>query len=329
MLSLLFLIASLAASVSQAENSKTIEILDERAYAYLSDNTQLTQHASGFKWSEGPLWIEQGKYWIFSDIPNNRVMKFSEASGLETYIEPAGATGLHPTDSNGGSNGLLLNNKGQLVLTQHGDRRVAIMDAPLSKPEPKFTTMASHYKGKRFNSPNDGVFHSNGDLFITDPPYGLNGGAKSQYRELDYTGIFAISPNGEVTLVDKSVDYPNGIGFSPDETKMYIASSYSPKPAWYMFDINEKGKVSNKRTMFDATNFKKENKLSGLPDGMAVHSTGAVFATGPGGVWLFSEEGDLLARIYTGKATANCALSSDEKTLFLTAHDVVMSLPIK
>ena len=175
---------------------------------------------------------------------------------------------------------------------------------------------------------NDAVYDKNGNLLFTDPPYGLNGGTDSIYRELNYTGIFSLKSTGELVLLDDSIQYPNGIGLSPSGDTLYIGSSDTVQPAWFAFDVKANGHLSNKRVFFDATSFKNDTNLEGYPDGMAVHSDGVLFASGPGGVWLFDDNGVVLARIYTGKATANCALSSDEKTLFITAHDVVLTIPI-
>lgn len=305
-----------------------IEILDQRALKYLNPKAELDIVAEGFKWTEGPLWIDDGEFWLFSDIPNNVVMKYSKSEGLSRYLENSGASGLEVGDSTQGSNGLILNSQGKLVLMQQGDRRIAIMNAPLDAPDAIFTSLAGDYNGKRLNSPNDAVYDKNGNLLFTDPPYGLNGGTDSIYRELNYTGIFSLKSTGELVLLDDSIQYPNGIGLSPSGDTLYIGSSDAIQPAWFAFDVKANGHLSNKRVLFDATQFKKDTQLEGYPDGMAVHSDGVIFATGPGGVWLFDDNGVVLARIYTGKATANCALSSDEKTLFITAHDVVLTIPI-
>ncbi|MFC3120674.1 SMP-30/gluconolactonase/LRE family protein [Agaribacter flavus] len=307
-----------------------VEIVDKEALAILSADAKLVKLAEGFKWTEGPLWVDKdGGYLLFSDIPNNQVLKYSDQAGLSVYLEPSGATGIAPHDSKQGSNGLLLNNEGQLVLLQQGDRRVAVMDAPLHSPVPKFITLAGEFDGKRFNSPNDAVYHKNGDLYFTDPTYGLTGGAESPHRELDVMGIYAVSPDGSVRLIDDSIKFPNGIGLSPDNRKLYVGVSDNEMPRWYAFDLDKSGNASNKQVIYDAFEYKKKSGQPGYPDGMAVSSKGIIFGTGPGGVWVFSPEGKLLARIQTGKATANCALSADEKTLFLTAHDVVYSFPLK
>ena len=315
--------------LSVASTQPSIEILDKSALKLISIDSKLEVLADGFAWTEGPLWVDSDNgYLLFSDIPNNRVHKYSKQSGVTTYLEPSGATQIQAYDSKQGSNGLLLDSQKRLVLLQQGDRRVAYMDAPLHAPEPKFITMVDAFMGKRLNSPNDAAYHENGDLYFTDPPYGLNLGENSPHRALSYMGIFALSPNGDMKLIDDTIDFPNGIGFSPDYKSLYIGASDSKKPAWYQFDLDEQGNATNKRTLFDATDFKQKTNAPGYPDGMAVHSNGTIFATGPNGVWVFSKGHKLIARINTNKATANCTLSSDESKLFITAHDTLFAVTL-
>lgn len=304
-----------------------VEILDQRASMLLDNRATITVHGEGYKWTEGPLWVEEGGYLLFSDIPNNVIHKLVPGEDVTVYLENSGATGLFEGDTLQGSNGLLLNSDDELVLFQQGDRRVAVMDAPLSDPVANFRTLADRYDGKRLNSPNDGVFHSNGSLYFTDPPYGLANNFEDPFKELDFQGIFRLEADGELGLLDNTVRAPNGIGLSIDEKTLYVAVSEQANPRWLAYDVAGDGTLENKRLFFDANEASREHE--GMPDGMVVHSNGTVFATGPGGVWLFSPDGVVLARILTGRKTANCTLSADEKTLFMTAHDTLMSIPLK
>jgi gluconolactonase len=306
----------------------SVEIFDEEAYHLLHDDMRPVIRARNFDWTEGPLWIEDSGYLLFSDIPNNRVHKYEPGVGTTLYLEPSGATGMHESDTRQGSNGLLLDADGRLVLLQHGDRRIAIMDASLDAPKARFQTLAGRYDGKRFNSPNDAVLHSDGSLYFTDPPYGLANVLDDEYRELSYQGIYRLAPDGAVTLLDDSVSLPNGIGLSPDEKTLYVAVSDQSDPHWLAYDVKEDGSVTNKSVFYDASESIGNAGEHGLPDGMAVHSSGLIFATGPGGIWLFSPEGTPLARILTGRATANCTLSADERILLITADDALLSLAL-
>ncbi|MEO1246852.1 MAG: SMP-30/gluconolactonase/LRE family protein [Pseudomonadota bacterium] len=334
---LLLLAACEAMSASAAPDTQPeqniaagyVEVFDESALAILNPDPRVFVRASGYRWTEGPLWVEDGHYLLFSDIPNNVVLKYVPGVGTTTYLNESGATGLKDGDYGQGSNGLLLNGDGKLVLLQQGDRRVAAMRSELGTPKSEFDTLAGAYDGLRLNSPNDGVFGSDGSLYFTDPPYGLAKGADDERMELSFHGIYRLDPDGTLLLLDGSVDYPNGIGLSVDETVLYVAVSDSENPVWLAYDLLPDGAVDNRRVFYDATAAKAEPGGHGYPDGMAVHSSGAVFATGPGGVWLFSPDGRVLAMIHTDRATANCTLSSDERTLFLTATDTLMSLKLQ
>lgn len=304
-----------------------VEIFDERASSLIDADAEISIRGEGYAWTEGPLWIEVGGYLLFSDIPNNVIHKYVPGKGVSVYLEKSGSTGLYDGDSAQGSNGLLLNSKGELVLFQQGDRRVAVMDAPLSAPAGNFRTLAERFDGKRLNSPNDGVFRGDGSLYFTDPPYGLVDGFRDERKEIDFQGIYRVSPEGDLALLDDTVIAPNGIGLSIDQKTLYVAVSDDARPIWLAYDVATDGTLANKRVFFDAAEAAEQHP--GMPDGMAVHSSGTIFATGPGGVWLFSPDGAVLARIMTGKMTANCTLSADEKTLFIAAHDTLMSIPLK
>ena len=170
--------------------------------------------AEGFNWIEGPLWLPEQDILLFTDIPENSIFQWSEKDGLKLYLKPSGYTDTITRVGETGSNGLLLDNEGRLVLCQHGDRRMAWMDAPLDSPEPNFVTLTDNWKGKRFNSPNDAVFNSHGDLFFTDPAYGMELRYSDPRREMDFTGVFKLSAEGELTLLTDQLTAPNGIGLS-------------------------------------------------------------------------------------------------------------------
>lgn len=309
----------------------SIEILHPDALNFIDSNSPLIIHGDGYKWTEGPLWVDddKGGYLIFSDIPNNTIVKYQPNVGTSLYLDNSGSTGLYSGDNALGSNGLLINKSNQLVLLQQGDRRVAVMNSPLSTPKSDFKTLTSHYDNKRLNSPNDAVLHSDGSIYFTDPPYGLNGKINDVRKELAYQGIYRLTESGILTLLDDSVNYPNGIGLSLDEKTLYVAVSDEEHPIWLAYDMQDNGTVTNKRIFYDAKKFVGVKGEQGMPDGMALHSSGNIFASGPGGIWLFTPEGEVLAKIRTGKLTANCTLSSDEKYLYMTAHDTIMSVRLK
>lgn len=319
--------------MGKAQNFKSdasVVMKDKRLNEILPDmqpNKTLEILAEGFEWTEGPLWLESENKLIFSDIPNNSIFEWSEEGGKKLYLKPAGYTGRIKREGEPGSNGLILSPNNELVLCQHGDRRIAKMESKLSNPQPKFKSLAEYFGGKRFNSPNDATFHKNGDLYFTDPPYGLELNMKDPAKELDFQGVFKVDKNGEVILLTKELSRPNGIAFSPDYKKLYVANSDPKKAIWMVYDVEENGLLKNGKLFFDAT--EKTKTLKGLPDGMKVHRNGWIFATGPGGVLIFTSDGTHLGTIITGEATSNCAFNSDYSELFITADDYLLRVLLK
>jgi gluconolactonase len=326
---LLFAFLGLSLFVScQKQHNFSIEILDDEALGLIDPNTEIEVIGSGFEWTEGPLWIDSGNYLLFSDIPNNSVFKIDEAGDLTTYLKPSGYLGEAFDGKEPGSNGLLLSPEGSLILMQHGERRVAKMKASLNSPKPDYEAVVDSYKGKRFNSPNDGVFDSQGNLYFTDPPYGLPKQMEDPNKELDFQGVYCLKTSGELILVDQ-LTRPNGIALSPDESKLFVAVSDPESAVWYQYNLTAPGMVKDKRMFYDTTPLIGQEGQQGLPDGMKMHSNGYLFATGPGGVWIFNISGKAIARIHTGQATANCAFTTDEKILFMTADDYVLKVALK
>ncbi len=291
----------------------TIIRKDPRFDKLVPRDARLEKLATGFKWTEGPVWKRDGGYLLFSDIPNNRINKWKEGEGISVFLEPSGYTGTKPRGGEPGTNGLLLDPKGRLVLCEHGDRRVTRLEKDGSK-----TVLASSYHGKRLNSPNDAVFHSSGALYFTDPPYGLEKNWDDPARELDFCGVYRIGTDGKLTLLTKEMSRPNGIAFSIDEKTLYVANSDPQKALWMAFPVKDDGTLGDGKVFVDASAWVQAKK-KGLPDGMKVDRQGNVFATGPGGVHVFTPAGDLLGTIDTGVPTANCAFGDDGSTLYVTA----------
>ncbi|MEI8369994.1 MAG: SMP-30/gluconolactonase/LRE family protein [Planctomycetia bacterium] len=290
-----------------------IERLDPRFDGLVPKAAVIEVLASGFEWAEGPVWVKADGAVLFSDIPRNRVNRWKQGEGLSTYLEPAGFTGPGAYGNERGSNGLTLDRQGNLVSCEHGDRRVSRLTPGGGK-----RTVADNYKGKRFNSPNDVAVHSSGAIYFTDPPYGLPKGFDDERRELDFCGVYRVTPDGTVTLLCDTMTRPNGICFSPDEKRLYVAQSDPQAPIWKVFNVQADGMLDAGKTFFDGTKLFKERK-KGLPDGLKVDTLGNVFATGPGGVLVIAADGTHLGTILTGQATANCCFGDDGKTLYMTA----------
>lgn len=299
-----------------------IERLSPALDTLLDRDARIEVLAEGFDWSEGPVWFAPGGYLLFSDVPRNVVWRWRENDGLLEYLRPSGYTAAEIVPNTSGSNGLTLDNDGRLILCQHGDRQVARL-----KGRNRFEPLATNFEGKRFNSPNDIAIRSNGELYFTDPPYGLPKGADDPARELPFQGVFRISQRGRVTLLVRDLTRPNGIAFSPDGRIAYVANSDPARALWMAYDVAEDGSFSNGRVFFDATD--KTSSGKGLPDGLKVHTSGALFATGPGGVYVFAPDGRQLGLLRTGEATANCAFNADQRVLYLTADMYLMRVRMK
>jgi len=283
--------------------------------------------ADGFEWTEGPVWLPDQDILLFSDIPSNSVFQWSEPGGVKLYLRPSGYTDSLPRGGESGSNGLLIDGDGNLILCQHGDRRIAKMDAALDKPEPRYISVADNWLGKRFNSPNDAVFNSKGELFFTDPAYGMEGGYGDPRREINFTGVFKRSADGKVSLLTDKLTNPNGIGFSPDESKLYVANSGQGEEGYWMeYKISSDGTLDEGKLFHNTAHRKEEDK--GAPDGLKVRKDGIIFATGPGGVWVFSPDSEHIGTIRTGQATSNCAFDDEGKYLYITADMYLMRIKL-
>lgn len=297
--------------------------LDPRFDKLVPANAKLEKIAEGFNWVEGPVWSRKGKYLLFSDIPSNSIFKWQAGKQAELFLKPSGYTGSAPFNGREpGSNGLTFDAKGNLVLAEHGDRRVARLEANGKK-----TTLADRFEGKRFNSPNDLVYKSNGDLYFTDPPFGLPRTFNDPQRELDFCGVYRLSKDGKVTLLDtKEVKAPNGIAFSPDEKTLYITDVDGKHFVWMAYDVKADGSVANGRVFFDAAPFAKTSR--GAPDGLKVDKAGNLFASGPGGIYIFAPDGTHLGTLETGVATSNCNWGEDGSTLFITADKAIYRIKL-
>ena len=304
-------------TVNPIEVFGSIEIVDPAAEQLIDPKANIEKLATGFEWCEGPVWVKEGGYVIFSDVPRNSIYKWQEGEGLSLYLKPSGYTGFTGRGGESGSNGLAINAEGQLILCQHGDHRVARMDAPISSPEPTFTTITAKWHGEELNSPNDLVIHSSGAIYFTDPPYGRIGTFESQDRPLDFQGVYRIMPGEALELLTKKLRAPNGIGLSPDEKTLYVAQSDPKNPIYIVYNVLEDGTIDEGRVLFDSSALYK--KTPGNPDGLAIDQYGNLWATGPGGVLVITPEGKHLATIHTGEKIANCAFGDDGSTLYMTS----------
>ena len=327
MRSLLLAFLVISISCNRSETIGSIERVDPGLDSIIANDAKVEVISSGYTWSEGPLWIENKKMLLFSDVPANTVFKWTEAKGTEIYLKPSGYTGSVARGGETGSNGLALDMDGRLVLCQHGNRQVARMDADLDDPKPVFSAIADNFQSKKFNSPNDLVWRRNGDLFFTDPPYGLEKNMDDPLKQLNFQGVYCVKSSGEVKLLVDSITRPNGIALTPDEKTLVIANSDTAKPYWYAYDLAENDSLINPRIFFDSRQAGETDRRA--PDGFKFDSKGNMFASGPGGILIFDKNAKILGKIKTPGDVSNCALSKDEKTLYITANKYVLRVKMR
>jgi gluconolactonase len=308
---------------NQAKNGAKIIRLDPRLDRLVPIDAPLTKVADGFKWVEGPLWNRTEHYLLFSDIPANAIYKFQEGKRASLFLRRSGYTGSTPyTGKEPGSNGLTFDGEGRLVLAQHGDRRIARLEK-----DGRLTVLADRYQGKRINSPNDLVFKSNGDLYFTDPPFGLPKAFDDPNKEIRFQGVYRLSANGKLTLLIEDLKAPNGIAFSPDENKLYVSDVDFARSAWRVYDVKPDGTVANGRVFADASQWKKAPFFG--PDGFKVDKDGNIFGARPGGISIFAPDGTRLGSIETGMPTSNVAWGDDGTTLYVTGGTTVYRIKLK
>ena len=284
--------------------------------ALVDADAPVEELADGFIWTEGPVWIAERKSLFFSDVPANRMYRWSEAEGSTLYLAPSGyeGTDLH-LFREPGCNGLARGAGATILMADHGNRAIASLDLDSRRK----TFLATAYAGKKFNSPNDLVRASNGVIYFTDPPYGLEGLNASPIKEMPFNGVFRLDPDGTVTLLERGLSFPNGIILSPDERTLYVANSDRKRAIIMAYALDAHGNLAARRIFKDFTPLVGDRK-PGLPDGMAIDADGNLFATGPGGISILAPDGTLLGLISTGTAVANCAFGDDGGTLYIAAH---------
>lgn len=293
---------------------------DSRINSIVPADAKLEKLADGFLWVEGPVWNRKEKYLLFSDVKANKIYNWEPWKGISTYLSPSGYTGDTPFNGiEPGSNGLTFDSQGRLVMCEHGNRRVARLENRENNTQ---IALADRYDNKRLNSPNDLVYKSNGDLYFTDPPYGLpTQRFDDPQKELPFSGVYRLSPDGELTLLTDEIRSPNGIAFSPDEKILYISDSTTKQSRWLAYDVAPDGTLQNGRTFADGWTW--ERNRQGNPDGIKVDKAGNVYGAAPEAVFIFAPDGTLLGSIETGVRTGNLAWGEDGHSLFITANTAI------
>ena len=311
------LLVGIITTLSAQEKRETIgsvERINPEMDLYVPKGSEVEILARGFGWSEGPVWVDQLNAVLFSDVRNNKAYRWDDKNGLSVFLDPSGFTGIVPANKKAGSNGLTLNSKNELVLAMHGDRRIAKLK---SWNEKTFETIVNRYEGNLFSSPNDLVYAKNGDLYFTDPPYGLKDFNNDGLKELPYNGVYKLSYSGSLSLIINDLSIPNGIAISNDQKTLYVNVSDREDMKIMAYDVTSSG-VTNGRVFFDGNELAKKD--NGSFDGLKIHPSGTIFSTGPGGVLVIKPDGTHLGTIRTEKSSANCAFDSSFQNLYMTSH---------
>ena len=299
--------------ISQEKFIGSVERLSPEIDNLIEKSAKIEILADGFEWSEGPVWSSQLNSILFSDVPENVIYSWNEDKGLGTFTRPIGYSGKVPNLKKAGTNGLTIDADGNLIICMHGDRKITRLEKLNINRK---VTLVNSFDGNLLNSPNDLVYDSKGNLYFTDPPYGLLEGDNDKLKEIEFNGVYKVSPNGDIEVLVKNLTRPNGISISNDEKILYVANSDKNNPVIMQYDLSEEG-AKNPSILFDGRELTKKD--IGLFDGLKVHPTGNVFATGPGGVLVIKENGDHIGTIRTEVRTANCAFDENFQYLYMTS----------
>ncbi len=295
-----------APALNTEPSAGMIERLDSALDELVPPNAVIEQLADGFGFVEGPVWVEEGgPFLLFSDIPGNRIVKWTPDGEVTDFLSPV-FDGDYEEGRLVGSNGITVDPNGHIVFTEHFNGRISRVDA-----DGTVSTVVDHYEGKRLNSPNDLTYKSDGTLYFTDPAYGL---PQPEDKELDVNGIYRLDPDGTLTLLADQQG-PNGIAFSPDESRLYVADSSAG--VWMVYEVAEDGTLNEGEVLLDASAV----DAPGAPDGLKVDERGNLWATGPGGVWVITPDGRHLGTIKPSEVPANVAWGdADRRALYMTAR---------
>ena len=322
-------------AISVSALSQEIQRLDPSLNDLVAADAKLERIATGLnKWTEGPVWTNQGTL-LFAEIPANNIDEWIPGKGVHVFMHPSGYEGSAPFKGpEPGSNGMTMDADGRVTVAGHARRNVWRLESV--SPNAQITVLADTYQGKKLNSPNDVVYKSDGSLYFTDPPYGLPTQSDNDpAKELPMNGVYRVpaarqqkpgtQPDREkLQLVIKDLGRPNGIAFSPDEKFLYIAES--GRKVWLRYRVQPDGSVIDGAVFLDPTS----DKTPGVPDGMRVDEKGNIYSSGPGGVWVISPAGKHLGTIKIPEVVSNVAWGDkDRKTLYITASTSVYRIRAK
>ncbi|MBW4521913.1 MAG: SMP-30/gluconolactonase/LRE family protein [Scytolyngbya sp. HA4215-MV1] len=278
-------------------------------------NAKIEKLATGFQFTEGPIWVREGGYLLFSDPNANTIYRWSPEGQVSVFRTKSGYSGIDIGEyRQPGSNGLTLDKEGRLTINEHGNRRITRLEK-----NGVLTVLADRFAGKRLNSPNDLVYRSDGTLFFTDPSFGLPKFDQDPRKELPFNGVYCLQADN-VKLITKELSGPNGIAFSPDEKYLYIGNWEDHRKVVMRYAVNQDCSVSKRDVFYDLTNTPGEDAI----DGIKVDQKGNLYVSGPGGLWIFSSQGKHLGTIVGPEHPHNIAWGDEDgKTLYLAAQSSI------
>ena len=300
-------------------DAATIDRWDPALDAIVPKDWKVEKIAEGFGWAEGPLWIKSGGYLLFTDVPGNKMWKWSEKGGLVKFLDPSGAASYDTSVwREAGANGLARDGANSILLADSGNRGIQRLNLSTKKKTP----VAMTFEGRKFSSPNDVIETRSGVVFFTDPPYGFKKFDDAPEKEIAFNGVYRVGKDGKVTAIEKELTRPNGVALSPDEKTLYVAQSDDKKPVILAYSLDAAGNVTGKKLFADTSDLVAPD-APGAPDGLTVASDGTVFSSAPGGILILSKDGKRLGRIRDGVQTANCKFGDDGRTLYLASSHFV------
>jgi gluconolactonase len=325
------ILIQITSCANTVKDNDSIIVFDDSILSIIDTTAKIEYIVDSLSLAEGPLWDENSSSLLFTQVPKNKIYIWNEKEGYRDYISPSGFTNYAPVIPNiglSGANGLTFDNDGNLIVAQHGDRRLSIIENSQTT-NPNFETIVDNYDGKRLNSPNDVVVSSNGNIFFTDPAYGFmnlsDWSFDESVKELDFNGVYKYSDKSGLELISNELELPNGLALSNDERYLFVNSSNTAEePIILKIDLENK---NSSELFFDGTELAKNNP--GNFDGLKVHSSGNIFTTGPNGILVLSPDGKLLANIKFKDMLTNCALDSDENYLYVTGFSFVARIALK
>ncbi|HWI85836.1 MAG TPA: SMP-30/gluconolactonase/LRE family protein [Sphingomonas sp.] len=313
--------ALLAAPATAAAGAPSVRRLSPKLDRIVSAGAEIETIATGMQWAEGPIWVRNGGYLLFSDPPTNIMRRWSRKDGASVFMTPSGTGGLDPKlVREAGSNGLAIDPQGRLLIANSGGRSIDRVDLKTRQR----TTLVDRYRNKRFNSCNDLTVAGSGAIYFTDPPYGFTQGDNSPLKEAAQNGVYRWSEGGDAVLIDGSLTRPNGIALSPNDKRLFVSNSDEKDRKILVYDLGSDGLPTGPGRLFLDMN----GAARGNPDGIKIAADGTMFCAGPGGMLILAPDGEQLGLIEAGAPIPNCCFGENGRTLFMTSSSRVLRMPL-